>query len=63
MLHKKDYGLIAEAIRTTLEEGKRSGEDVSLLYFLVAYLSGGLSRDNIRFDDETFKTECGIEGL
>jgi hypothetical protein len=62
---KKDYALIAEAVRETVHWIKdRNGDppaERETLAFLVGFLETSLSRKNGRFDAGKFRAACGLD--
>ena len=57
---RKDYVLIAEAIKDTREEYALTDSAVNTLSALVAVISSRLENENPRFDVERFEKACGF---
>jgi hypothetical protein len=55
---KKDYKLIATAIKTALDETKDSPEYFQA--YLINTLVTALHRDNPKFDTYKFRQACGV---
>jgi hypothetical protein len=60
---RKDYELIAQAVRLTGDVTKTSGlYDVeTTLGLLAQVLADGLAKENPRFNETTFLTACGVK--
>ena len=59
---KKDYELIAGAIRVQVNEHRAKGnkDEVQAIMGLTSYLAGRLQGENPRFDTQRFIEACGF---
>lgn len=56
-MSRKDYELIADAIRDVIEDHKG---DLTSADAVARKIADALSRDNPRFDSKRFITACGL---
>lgn len=57
---RKDYVLIAEALRLARSAGTGAGHDAGI-YDAARVLAETLANDNPRFDSERFLKACGVQ--
>jgi len=64
---KKDYILIAEAIKTYTDEERDNKADSNHAYYVLKNLANNLANklyeDNARFDRDKFLKACGVPSL
>lgn len=60
---RKDYELIAQAMRLAADVTKTSGlyDAETALGLAVQILADGLAKENPRFNETTFLTACGVK--
>lgn len=60
-MNRKDYELIAQAIREELKSAEFAVAEVMAIRHVVSALAVAMRRENPRFDTDRFVRACGFE--